>query len=230
MPNAEANPAAVDLRARIASASRRVDLEAIMKAGGKSAFVLPVGRIEALVREAVDRALAARKVESTPGEAERIEADAKRRLEDLLVRQREVLRLKAQAEEALLDLARRMEATGPGAPIPDLAALARQVAAMAALLRGETPAATAAGEPIRALLAGLGAGSAGDDRLDRILLQLERLAAAVEGTERRMRGLAPAASVEPGPNAEAASPPLELFRAILEENLKLTRGDAAEGT
>src|SRR5213593_1274778 len=111
MPNAEAN-AAAELRARIASASKRVDLEALVRAGGRSALVLPVGRIEALIREAVERALAARKDSAAVGEVARIETDAKRRFDELMDRHREVLRLKAQAEEALLDLAKRIEGAG----------------------------------------------------------------------------------------------------------------------
>ncbi len=227
MPNAEANAVPSDLRARIASAGQRVDLETLVKAGGRSALVLSVGKIEGLVREAVERALASRKDGPSASEVERIEADAKRRLEELLARHREVLTLKSQAEESLLDLSRRIGEAGAGGAVPDLDALSRQVAAMASLLRGEAPAASAAGEPLRALLGGLGASAQGDERLDRILLQLERLAGAVEATGRRMRG-SPAAP--PAARGEAASAaPLDLFRAILEENLKLTSGGAAAG-
>jgi hypothetical protein len=229
MPSAEANAVPSDLRARIASAGQRVDLEALVKAGGRSALVLSVGKIEGLVREAVERALASRKDGPSAAEVQKIEADAKRRLEELLVRHREVLSLKSKAEESLLDLSRRIGEAGAGGSVPDLDALSRQVAAMASLLRGEAPTASAVGEPIKALLGGLGGSAQGDERLDRILFQLERLAAAVEATEKKMRAAPVPSAGAKGAPAPAAAPPLDLFRAILEENLKLASPGLAAG-
>ena len=127
------------------------------------------------------------------------------------------------------NLSRRIGEAGTGGSVPDLDALSRQVAAMASLLRGEAPTASAVGEPIKALLGGLGGSAQGDERLDRILFQFERLAAAVEATEKKMRGAPVASAGAKGATAPASAPPLDLFRAILEENLKLASPGAAAG-
>jgi len=209
-------------------ASRRVDVEEFVRSGRRQVYVLHLSKVEALIREAVERAVAAAKDDRVSGESKRIEEDAKRRFDELAARHKEVLRLTEQAEAALRLLSERL-AKGETSNL-DLETLSRQVAAMAGLLRSETPSAQAADRPLLSILQTLAGGEAkpGDDRIDRILLQMERLAAAVEATDRRMRHMEPsAARAAQGPAPPAPGPNLELFRAILEENLKITRGGSA---
>jgi hypothetical protein len=223
-----------DLQTRLERAAAKVEVDDLVRRGRRSVLVLHVSQVEALIREAVERTLAGGGGSAPAAEVARVEAEAKRRFDELMARHREVLRLKEQTEEALRDLAVRLsngEAAGSG---PDLQALSRQVAAMGSLLRGESPAAKAADRPLLDLLqaiAGPRAG-AGDDRLDRILLQVERLASAVEATERALRHVRPAGAGDSG--GESAVDPAstasgEIFRAILEENLKLADPQSAPG-
>jgi len=121
-----------------------------------------------------------------------------------------------QRFEDLLGRAAEGEAGISPAEVPDLNALLRQVAAMAAQARSAEPA-----QPRR-----------GDERLDRIMGQMERLAAAVEATERALKRLEPraAAAALSAPGVAVRRPAagnLELFRAILEQNLALQAESAA---
>jgi hypothetical protein len=120
-----------------------------------------------------------------------------------------------EAQQRLDDLLARPADGGPSlaaASGPDLNALLRQVAAMAAERRSE---------------------GRSDERIDRIMSQMERLAASVEATERAMKRLEPRAAVAAlaAPGTVSVRPRaagnLELFRAILEQNLALHAQTAA---
>jgi hypothetical protein len=213
-------------------ASRRVDVEEFVRSGRRQVYVLHLSKVEALIREAVERAVAAASDEKLSADSKRIEEEAKKRFEELAARHREVLRLTEQAQAALSRLADGLANARPGNL--DLEGLSGQVAAMASLLRTENPPPQEKERPLLSVLQSLAGeeGKAGDDRIERILLQMERLASAVEATERQMRRLGPAAGTGRAPEGagSAARPNVDLFRAILEENLKIARGTSADET
>jgi hypothetical protein len=235
-PTPQASP--LDVRAALESASQRMEVGELLRAGHRRVQVLDRKKVESLIHEAVERALSAGSGDRIAVEVQRVEAEAKRRFDELMARHQEVQRLKVEADDALRDLALRL-ARGDGASgAPDLEPLARQVAAMGAVLRAESPAADAAGSPILQLLRSMAGRelAPGDDRLDRMMYQIERLAAAVEATERAMKRFQPGSGAAGGAGAGparalpgAGAGNVSLFQAILEENLKLSVGPGGTG-
>src|SRR5262245_10070790 len=108
-----------DLQSRLERAAAKVEVDDLVRRGRRSVLVLHVSQVVALIREAVERALAAGAGSAAAGEVARVEADAKRRFDELMARHREVLRLKEQTEEALGDLASLLSKGEASAAGPD---------------------------------------------------------------------------------------------------------------
>jgi len=236
-------------------ATRRVDVGELYRRGHKKVTVINRTQIEALVRKAVLEVLSTSGDRRGADEIRQIEQQAQRRFGELMRRHQQVLKLKAEAEDALRELSGRL-AKGQQAGNVDLEPLARQVAAMGSLLRGEAPAVDQKQSQVLDLLQRIAgkmesgpkgakkktgdpaSAGAADDRFERILYQMERLAASVEATERAMKrgggrvALGDAAdgdaSRRRSPMGKPSGAYPDLFRAIVEENLRLTQDEPVD--